>query len=122
VRRARLFLSGIRAEGRHGARPGEKDEPQPFVVDLDLEVEPRDDSIEATADYREVTDAVREVVELGSFDLIESMADAIARRIASISQVASVTAVVHKPNAAGRLGIDGVAAAATATGGPTAGG
>jgi hypothetical protein len=29
---------------------------------------------------------------------------------------------VHKPNAAGRLGIDGVAAAATATGGPTAGG
>ena len=111
--RARLFLSGIRAEGRHGARPGEKDEPQPFVVDLDLEVEPRDDSIEATADYREITE---------SFDLIESMADAIARRIASISQVASATAVVHKPNAAGRLGIDGVAAAATATRGPIAGG
>jgi dihydroneopterin aldolase len=122
VSRARLFLSGIRAEGHHGARPGEKDEPQPFVVDLDLEVEPRDDSIEATADYREITDAVREVIEQQSFDLIESMADAIARRIASISQVASVTAVVHKPNAAGRLEIDGVAAAATATGGPTAGG
>ena len=120
--RARLFLSGIRAEGRHGARPGEKDEPQPFVVDLDLEVEPRDDSIEATADYREITDAVRGIIELESFDLIESMADAIARRIASISQVASATAVVHKPNAAGRLGIDGVAAAATATGGPVAGG
>ena len=120
--RARLFLSGIRAEGRHGARPGEKDEPQPFVVDLDLEVEPRDDSIEATADYREITDAVRGIIELESFDLIESMADAIARRIASISPVASATAVVHKPNAAGRLGIDGVAAAATATRGPIAGG
>jgi dihydroneopterin aldolase len=118
----RLFLSGIRAEGRHGARPAEKDEPQPFVVDLDLEVEARDDSIEATADYREITDAVREVVEQGSFDLIETMADSIARRIASISQVARVTAVVHKPNAAGRLGIDGVAAAATATGAPSAGG
>ena len=26
---ARLFLSGIAASGRHGARPGEKDEPQP---------------------------------------------------------------------------------------------
>ena len=50
--RARLFLTGIRAEGRHGARTGEKDEPQPFVVDLDLEVEVHDDSIEATADYR----------------------------------------------------------------------
>jgi dihydroneopterin aldolase len=122
VSRARLFLSGIRAEGRHGARTGEKDEPQPFVVDLDLEVEARDDSIEATADYREITEAVREVVEQGSFDLIETMADSIARRIASISQVARVTAVVHKPNAAGRLGIDGVAAAATATGAPSAGG
>ena len=119
--RARLFLSGIRAEGRHGARTGEKDEPQPFVVDLDLEVEVHDDSIEATADYRKITDAVREVIERESFDLIESIADAIARRIASISQVAMVTAVVHKPNAAGRLGIDGVAAAATATGDATAG-
>lgn len=120
--RARLFLSGIRAEGRHGARTGEKDEPQPFVVDLDIEVEAREDSIEATADYRAITDAVREVVEQGSFDLIETMADAIARRIASFHHVATATAVVHKPNAAGRLGIDGVAAAATATGGPTAGG
>ena len=27
------------ASGRHGARPGEKDEPQDFVVDLDLEVD-----------------------------------------------------------------------------------
>ena len=120
--RARLFLSGIRAEGRHGARTGEKDEPQPFVVDLDLEVEGPDDSIEATADYREITDAVREVIELQSFDLIETMAGAIARRIASIHHVATATAVVHKPNAAGRLGIDGVAAAATATEGSPADG
>jgi 7,8-dihydroneopterin aldolase/epimerase/oxygenase len=122
VSRARLFLSGIRAEGHHGARTGEKDELQPFVVDLHLEVEVHDDSIEATADYRAITDAVREVVERGSFDLIETMADAVARRIASFPHIATVTAVVHKPMAAGRLGIDGVAAAATATGDPTAGG
>jgi dihydroneopterin aldolase len=114
---ARLFLSGIRAEGRHGARPGEKDEPQPFVVDLDVEVDAGDDSIEATADYRGITDMVREIVEHGSFDLIETMADVIARRIASAPRVVSVTAVVHKPNAAGRLEIDGVAAASTAAGG-----
>ena len=119
---ARLFLSGIRAEGRHGARPGEKDKPQPFVVDLDVEVDAGDDSIEATADYRGMTDTVREIVEHGSFDLIETMADAIARRIASAPRVVSVTAVVHKPNAAGRLEIDGVAAASTATGGVGAGG
>ena len=114
--RRRLFLSGIRAEGRHGARPGEKDEPQPFVVDLDLEVDVAEDRIAGTADYRGIADAVREVVELESFDLIESLAEAIATRVASLSRVAAATAVVHKPTAASRLGIDGVAAAATAEG------
>ena len=114
--RARLFLSGIRAEGRHGAREGEKDRPQPFVVDLDLDVETGGDAIEGTADYRGITEAVRDVVEGGSFDLIETMAEAIARRIASMPHVSRATAVVHKPNAAGRLGIDGVAAAASVDG------
>ena len=111
---ARLFLSGIRAAGRHGARPGEKDEPQDFVVDLDIEVNVGDDDIAGTADYRGITDTVRAVVQEGSFDLIESMAAAIAEDVLRIDRIERVTAVVHKPNAAGRLGIDGVAAAVTA--------
>lgn len=110
---SRLFLSGIAADGRHGARPGEKDEPQPFVVDLDLEVDVAEDVIDATADYRGITEAVRSIVEEGSFDLIESMAHAIAERVLSMPHVTRVTALVHKPNAALRLGIDGVTAAAT---------
>ena len=110
---ARLFLSGIRVDGRHGARPGEKDEPQPFVIDLDLEVDVGDDTIDGTADYRTIVETVREVVAHGSFDLIESMARAIADVVAAIPGVRSVTAVVHKPNAAARLEIEGVAAAAS---------
>jgi len=111
--RARLFLTGIRAKGRHGARAGEKDVPQPFVVDLDIEVDAAGDSIDSTDDYREIIDAVREIVEGGSFDLIESMAEAIAARVGAFPHVSRVTAVVHKPSAASRLGIDGVAAGAT---------
>jgi dihydroneopterin aldolase len=114
VTTASLFLSGIRATGRHGARPGEKEEPQDFVVDLDIEVSVDDDDIAGTADYRGITEAVRAVVEQRSFDLIESMAAAIADDLLKIERIARVTAVVHKPNAAERLGIDGVAAAATA--------
>jgi dihydroneopterin aldolase len=117
VTTARLFLSGIRASGRHGARPGEKDEPQDLVVDLDVEVTVGDDHIEGTADYRGITETVRSIVEERSFDLIESMAAAIADEILALDRVVRVTAVVHKPNAAGRLGIDGVAAAATAPSG-----
>ena len=111
--RARLFLSGIRADGHHGARPGEKDEPQPFVVDLDLDVDVVRDEIDATADYRGITDAVRAVIEDGSFDLIEAMADAVADACLAFDPIVRATVVVHKPNAATRLGIDGVAAAVT---------
>ena len=113
----RVFLSGIRASGHHGARPGEKDEPQEIVVDLDLEVEVAQDAIGATADYRGVTEAVRAVVRDRSFDLIEAMARAIADEVASIDHVVRVTALVHKPNAARRLEIDGVTAAASAEAG-----
>jgi dihydroneopterin aldolase len=111
---ARLFLSGIHATGHHGARPGEKDEAQDLVVDLDIEVNIDGDDIAGTADYRGITETVRAIVEQRSFDLIESMATAIANDILRLERVARVTAVVHKPNAATRLGIDGVAAAATA--------
>jgi dihydroneopterin aldolase len=111
--RTRLFLSGIEASGRHGARPGEKDDPQPFVIDLDLNVNVGEDRIDGTADYRDVTEQVRTVVEDGSFDLIESMAEAVARECLTFERVLRATVVVHKPNAASRLGIQGVAAAVT---------
>lgn len=111
--KARLFLSGIHAEGRHGARPGEQDASQPFVIDLDLEVEVGDDTIDETADYRGVSDQVRAVVQERSFDLIESMGAAIADACLAFGAVTRATVVVHKPNAATRLGIDGVAAAVT---------
>jgi len=115
VSTSRLFLSGIRGSGRHGARPGEKDELQDFVVDLDLDVDIASDSIEGTADYRGITEVVQDVVRDGSFDLIEVMAQAIADEILALPRITRVTAVVHKPNAALRLAIDGVAAAGTAS-------
>jgi len=111
--RTRLFLSGIEATGRHGARAGEKDDPQPFVIDLDLDVNVGEDRIDGTADYRDVTERVRGVVEGGSFDLIESMAEAVARECLTFDRVLRATVVVHKPNAASRLGIQGTAAAVT---------
>jgi dihydroneopterin aldolase len=111
--KAHLFLSGIRAEGHHGARPGEKDEPQLFVVDLDLEVEVGADAIGETADYRRVSEAVRTLIERGSYDLIEWMAADIAETCLGWDAVTRASVVVHKPNAATRLDIDGVAAAVT---------
>jgi dihydroneopterin aldolase len=110
----RLFLTGITAPGRHGANPGEKDEPQDFVVDLDVEVEVADDRLSSTADYRSLIRTARETVEQGSFDLLETLAHAVADAVAKQEGVIRVNAVVHKPGAARSNDVQGVAAAASA--------
>jgi dihydroneopterin aldolase len=110
----RLFLTGITAQGRHGVNPGEKDEPQDFVVDLDVEVGVADDKLSSTADYRSLIRTARETVEQGSFDLLETLAHAVADAVVALDGVVRVNAVVHKPGAARSNEVQGVAAAASA--------
>ena len=111
----RLFLTGITALGHHGANPGEKDRAQDFVVDLDVEVDVTGDDIGSTSDYRGLIRTARETVSATSFDLLENIADAVARAVLEQPGVTSATAVVHKPAAAMSNEVMGVAAAATAT-------
>jgi dihydroneopterin aldolase len=110
----RLFITGITAAGRHGANPGEKDQPQDFVVDLDVEVDVDEDRLDATADYRSLIRTARETIDRESFDLLESLANAVAEAVLARDGVVRVTAVVHKPGAARSNEVQGVAAAATA--------
>jgi len=109
---SRLVLRGIRAEGRHGANPGERDAPQSFVVDLELEVSPARDALDATADYREAVQAARGVIEAESHVLLETMAEAVARAVWEVPGVEVVRATVHKPRAAEGVGLDDVSAEA----------
>ena len=111
---SRLFLTGIRTSGHHGANPGEKDQAQDFVVDLDVEVDVTADRIGGTSDYRQLIRTARETVERDRFDLLESIADAVADAVAARPGVVRATAVVHKPAAARSNDVEGVAAAATA--------
>jgi dihydroneopterin aldolase len=109
-----LRIMGIRAEGRHGARAGERDQPQPFVVDLELVVEPRDDDLSTTADYRDVIASVRSLVETESHALIETLAERVAALVAGRTEVRSCRALVHKPAAAERLEVGDLSAEARA--------
>jgi len=113
VTTSRLFLTGITASGRHGANPGEKDLPQDFVVDLDVEVEVSSDDIGATADYRKLVQTARDIVAGESLDLLETLAAAVAQAVSSLPRVVRATAIVHKPAAARSSEIQGIAAAAT---------
>ena len=102
----RLSLIGMRFDARHGVHDWEKDTAQPFEVDLvlhaDLGPAAERDELAATADYGELHEVVRGIVEGRSFDLIEALAGAIANAALAATDPAIVDAVevrVRKPKA-----------------------
>jgi dihydroneopterin aldolase len=74
---------------------------QQFVFDVTLEVpEPAEDSIDATVDYRAVRDTVRELSDARSYNLLESLAAAVAEAIVARFDVDSAIVRVRKPGIA----------------------
>jgi dihydroneopterin aldolase len=97
----RIAIRGMRVFGRHGANPGEKDVPQPFDVDVEMEVDLErsvyTDALDDTLDYRDVHRIVAEVIGTGQFSLLERLAQEIAREILHSHHVHAVTVTVAKP-------------------------
>jgi dihydroneopterin aldolase len=108
-------ITGIPTEGRHGARAGEREDSQPFLVDLEVEVDATGDDLATTADYRSIVEAVQYLIATESWALIETIAGAVASTVAGLPGVARCRATVHKPRAAERLSITDVSAEAEAT-------
>jgi 7,8-dihydroneopterin aldolase/epimerase/oxygenase len=102
----RIVLHDIRLEGRHGNNPGEQDHPQPFEVDVELELDLRPageaDDLARTVDYGRVYDIVRDVVERRSYRLIEAIAEAISRDLLAEMPADAAVVRVRKPGV--RLG------------------
>ncbi|HET7477245.1 MAG TPA: 2-amino-4-hydroxy-6-hydroxymethyldihydropteridine diphosphokinase [Dermatophilaceae bacterium] len=92
------------ATGRHGVLAQEKAAGQPFVVDLDLDVDlaraAGSDDLAHTVDYAAVAASVVREVQTGSLDLIESLAAGICSAVlAGQPLVEAVRVTVHKPQA-----------------------
>jgi dihydroneopterin aldolase len=96
-----ISVRGIRAFGRHGANPGERDVAQPFDIDIQLEVDlersSHTDALEDTLDYRQVQNVVVEVVSRESYVLLERLAQEIVRRILQNERVLCATVTIAKP-------------------------
>ncbi len=100
----RIEVRGMRFAARHGVLPEEHDHPQPFEVDvvleLDLERAGRADDLSATIDYGVVFETARAIVEGPHADLIEALAERIAAALlAEHVPVGAVTVRVRKPHA-----------------------
>lgn len=94
-----IQLRGLRILGCHGVLEEEHRRAQPFEIDLDLEVDlsraGRSDALTDTVDYGAVADSVRRVVEGEHSDLMEHLADRIARAAVAAAGVAGGAAAVE---------------------------
>lgn len=101
--RDRIELRGVSAPGRHGWFPHEREQGQPFVVDVVLGVDTRpaatSDELSDTVDYSILAERVVDVVEGEPVKLVETLAQRIADVCLENNQVEDVEVTVHKPAA-----------------------
>jgi dihydroneopterin aldolase len=93
-----IELRGIRVFGRHGANPGEKDVPQPFDIDVSLDVDlssaRTSDALADTVNYDALHKAI---VRDRSYDLLERLGQDMLDAILADPRVARASVQIAKP-------------------------
>lgn len=99
----RIELRGLRARGRHGCLPAERELGQEFVVDVVLELDlapaAAGDDLSRTVDYGTLADRLVAVVTGEPVDLIETLAERLAAVCLHDPLVEETEVTVHKPSA-----------------------
>ncbi|NUR86353.1 MAG: dihydroneopterin aldolase [Nonomuraea sp.] len=112
MRPDRIALKGLRARGRHGVLPAERELGQEFVVDatllLDTAPAAAGDDLTKTVHYGELAQELVRVVEGEPVDLIETLAQRLADVCLGYELVQGVEISVHKPAAPIPLPFDDV--------------
>lgn len=109
----RIVIAGLRELGVHGVLPEEQTRPQPFEVDVELEVDltkaSESDDLEDTVDYSAVSEAVSRVVRSERYQLLERLAARIAEVCRVDGRVMGVVVTVRKLHPPVRAMVDHVA-------------
>lgn len=99
----RIELWGMEFFGCHGIFIKERQKGQKFIVDLflymDLKKAGNTDNLAHSIDYTTVFDDVRKIVEGAAKNIIESIAEEIAKTLLKKYALARVEVAVHKPHA-----------------------
>jgi dihydroneopterin aldolase len=103
TRTDRVALKGLRARGRHGCLPAERELGQEFVVDvvlgLDMRQAAAQDDLSRTVDYGALAGRLVTLVEGQPVNLIETLAERLAAVCLDHENVEEVEITVHKPAA-----------------------
>lgn len=98
-----IALTGLRVFGRHGVYEQERRDGQDFVIDLTLRLDTQpaaaSDDVADTVHYGELAEQVAQIVGGEPVDLLETLADRIARHVLADVRIESVRVTVHKPDA-----------------------
>ncbi|HEY8415566.1 MAG TPA: dihydropteroate synthase, partial [Thermaerobacter sp.] len=98
-----IQLRGLRFRARHGVLPEEYQREQAFVIDLDLGLSVREaaraDDLSLTVDYAEVFRRVERIITGPHRQLIETLADSVARDLLAAFPLEFVRVRVAKPEA-----------------------
>ncbi len=96
-----IAIRGIRAYGKHGALPGERDHMQAFDIDVELDLDltraRASDALGDTLDYALVHQRVVRLVAERSYVLLERLGDEILRALLSDERVAAASVTIAKP-------------------------
>lgn len=96
-----IFLKDLRVKTIVGIWEWERRMPQVISIDLEMAADIRRaaerDHIDATLDYKAVTNRVRRFAEESRFQLIETLAEGIAGIVTGEFAVPWVRVAVHKP-------------------------
>ena len=99
----RVALRGVAGFGYHGVFPEERSRGQRFVVDVtcsvDLAAAAAGDDLTRTVDYGVLAQAIVADIERDPLNLIEALADRVARTCLAARGVSAVEVTVHKPEA-----------------------
>jgi 7,8-dihydroneopterin aldolase/epimerase/oxygenase len=118
-----IIVKGLRAYGKHGVLPEEKEREQEFVVDVVLQCDTGPaaaaDDLGLTVNYAALSESVARIVEDGSYDLVETLAEKIAAEALSLEGAALVTVTVRKPDAPLEVSVDWVGVKITRARGET---
>lgn len=99
----RIDLIGLEIRARHGVLAHEQTTDQLFLVDISvfLDTSPASvtDDLADTVDYGALAQRAHDVGTGASYQLIETLADRVAREVLGDTRVERVVVTVHKPEA-----------------------
>jgi dihydroneopterin aldolase len=112
-----IVIAGLRELGVHGVLPEEQSRPQPFEVDVEMEVDTTpagaSDALSDTVDYSAVSEAISRVVTSERYQLLERLATRIGEVCRTDDRVQAVTVTVRKLHPPVRAMVDHVAVRVT---------